>query len=274
MTEESKGLFLIKAEYNAEICMFADIRGIGPNQYTAKMLIENMKEPLDILINPKLFKFPSIAALGYENLNDCMFSLIYNAMNTTRFGLTDRLHTGFSVINGKVDNLVNAPEDLGPDPLSENLSERIKNAEADWVTFFSFGKNETQTEGIGIDIYHPELSHLFFMPITYNHMDNGELYFCLDVTQTELIMQMNTAKAFGFDVASKSIANNNQPKVQPTQKTQQTTAKPQVQSNDKTQKVSTNSNNNTCPKSTNIPIIFIMVVVIIGVLIQILKPTS
>jgi hypothetical protein len=128
---------------------------------------------------------------GYENLQKLMFFHLFNALSTSRFdGGVSRLNTGFGVINGELDGLVNSPEEYGEEPLIASLFARVSSAEVDWSTYFYFGTLDANNkQGISIDILHPDQCNLFFIPIIFEKLDDGGLYFSLDVTKTELVAQ-------------------------------------------------------------------------------------
>lgn len=190
MKNDSGVHFYIKAEYDGKVGGLFSIAAVAPMTFAADLITENV-EAQHIKINPAKIKFPSLTAFkGLEEAHQLMFTHLYFALYTTcNFG-DSRLNTGFGVKNGKMEGLINSPEELGEAPLLENLYDQVKKGAVDWATFFCFSNmNASGKHGISIDILHPKQCLLFFIPFSVTKYDNGQTLCCLDVTQTELVVQ-------------------------------------------------------------------------------------
>lgn len=204
MGEENKGLFLIKVEYDGELCFLGNIQDTS-GKFTADKFVEGM-ETLSIIIDFNKIILPSfLHSAHYQNINKLLFLDLFKAVSTTLFNDNEnKLNTGFGVINGEVNRLISCPEQYGKEPLLNVLFERVQSANVDWATFFYFSAREnSKSQGIGLDILHPQQCYLLFVPIipmtTASNAQGRDLSFCLDVTLTELLGQGAGVPTIGSD---------------------------------------------------------------------------
>ena len=196
MENQKNDIFCIKAEYDGELCLLMDIQCVGQWKFTAYKSVTG-EDFCRIDVDPEKIRFPSLSAISdCENLHRYMFFHSFNALSTSQFDSgRSKLNTGFGVVNGETDGLINSPQELGEKPLLESLYSKVSAAEADWASYFYFGElGASKTQGICIDILHPDQCHLFFIPIRLENMEDGGLYFCLDITGTELVLQSKGVK--------------------------------------------------------------------------------
>lgn len=148
-----------------------------------------------------------------------MFFHLASALMTSRFhGGKFRLNTGFGILNGKLDGLMNVPEEISDGQLIDPLYNMVSTREVDWSTCFEFcSLNSNEQASISIDIMHPDRCYLFFIPIVFQRMEEGGLYFSLDVTKTELIAQGDGVKlkSDSSNKVFKEISNNVKTNVAP-----------------------------------------------------------
>ncbi len=189
-TDQTKGLYYIQAYYQGENCLLLNPQAIGPNQFQAtKIPVDSIEKQL-ISIDPNLIQFPFVPPNNsLNNLNQHILFLIFSALSTSRYrGGSARINSGFGVVNGEIDCLINSPARHGEGLLIKDLYERVAKGQCDWSTYFYFTKNGSeQQDGIAIAILHPEHCHKFFIPFTFEQMEDGGFYFKINATKIELL---------------------------------------------------------------------------------------
>lgn len=210
MGTQTKGLFLIKVEYAGELCLLGNIQR-DADRFIADKFVQG-GEMTSMTIDFNKISLPSfLHSAHYQNINKLLFLDLFKAVSTTLFNDNEnKLNTGFGVINGEVNRLISCPEQYGKEPLLNVLFERVQSANVDWATFFYFSARENnKSQGIGLDILHPQQCYLLFVPIIpmtiASNAEGSDLSFCLDVTLTELVGQGAGVPTIGFD---KTIEND------------------------------------------------------------------
>jgi len=191
MGTQTKGLFLIKVEYAGELCLLGNIQR-DADRFIADKLVQG-GEMTSMTIDFNKITFPSSTAIPRtNNRNKLLFLDLFNAVHSTLFNDQEsRLNTGFGVVNGEVNRLINCPEKYGKEPLLNVLFERVQSAKVNWATLFYFKNHDddNQQQGIGVDILHPQQCSHLFIPMTSQTLEGGDLYYCLDTSLTQLIEQ-------------------------------------------------------------------------------------
>ena len=193
MSNKPRGLYFLKSEHKGEVCLLIDIQGGGPGKFLAKKLTNHEKEPIDINVNSEDINIPSLYFFSeFAGLKKATLFLLCNIIYTTRLnGGAYRLNTGFTVVNGEISALSNSPENYGEagnKALSEILYNKVGAREADWSILYYFTKKNNEP-GVNLKLFSPDKCLVFFMPIISYRMDNGDIYFNLDTTKTELVEQ-------------------------------------------------------------------------------------
>ena len=189
-TDQTKGLYYIQTYYQGENCLLLNPQAIGPNQFQATKIPIVSKDEQLITIDPNLLQFLSVPVYKeLNNLNQHILFLIFSALSTCRYrGGSARMNTGFGVLNGEIDCLINSPARHGEGFLLKDLYDRVAKGQCDWSTYFYFTNNGSeQQNGIAIAVLHPKYCHKFFIPFTFDQMEDGGFYFNINTTKIEFL---------------------------------------------------------------------------------------
>lgn len=188
--DQTKGLFYIQTYYRGENCLLLNPQAIGPSQFQATKIPMDSTSKQLITIDPNLIQFPSIPAnKGLNNLNQHILFLIFSALSTSRYrGGSARMNCGFGVLNGEIDCMIKNPARHGEGMLLNDLQQRVAMGQCDWSIYFHFTQNHSEKQdGIAIAILHPEYCQKFFIPFTFEQMEDGGFYFNINATKIELL---------------------------------------------------------------------------------------